>query len=83
MGAQMSETQDRKPPMEALRDVVLLEADWHNSHADRLDIWAKHFGDHEFGKVLKVAANGCRARAGILNGALTATAPEVLARTSS
>jgi hypothetical protein len=62
--------------VEALRNAILLEADWHAAHAIRLEIWAKHAITPSVVRHLNAAAFGCRQRAEMLSAVLAASEPQ-------
>jgi hypothetical protein len=59
--------------LEAVRDAILLEVDWHNTHAIRLELWAKQAITPIVIRQLNAAAFDCRQRAQMLNAVLVAS----------
>lgn len=68
--------------LQALRDILLLEIDWHSGHAKRLDAWAKISFSSSLSKQLEIAADTCRQRADALREVLAATEPKAEADAS-
>lgn len=69
--------------IQALRDAILLEADFLNLHADVLDAFAAgEIARSVMEKRAKVAAIAVRARAKMLNEVLEASQPKAEAQTS-
>jgi hypothetical protein len=67
--------------VEALRNAILLESDWHSAHAVRLDQWAKGGTARVIlEKQMIGAAIACRARAQMLNTILIASEPQMEAK---
>jgi hypothetical protein len=61
--------------LEAVRNAIGLEVEWHNTHAVRLEQWAKHAFSPTLSKQLNAAAFGCRQRAEMLSAVLAASEP--------
>lgn len=68
--------------VEALRNAISLEVDWHKTHARQLEHWAKHVTTPSVISGLNAAAFGCRQRAEMLSAVLAASEPNTEASTS-